>query len=715
MLKEKPIIKLYEYKNSNFVLTAQIDDYQECSFNHNRFQAGQFIIQINYNIPNASLFQRGLFVQFGNGVYDFGEILNIQDTIGEDGKGSQIRTITGYDTRYLFKRRVIRNLNDADSWTMTAKGELVMRNLIKDQCGAGAEAKRQLPITNVIPTVANAIGKEYSCKESFSNLYEVLQTIATQSEIGWRVKFEGGILTLEFYAGNDLKDVVKFDTDFESLANGTFTDSSESFSNAVFVAGKGTGTDRDIYEGENEIGGSSPAGLDRFESYDNQSQMTTEEQYEAEALSMLNQYGQTLTVSGKGLVQCPYIFREQYDVGDIITIHFSGKSAVVQILAVTEHWAFGSYELEFQFGKPINDLSSQLQLILRQIQKASSKTNACTSVKWYTIPTDTEQEAGDVIYDTLGFTGTSSSNTFTIYLDDEGTGAKVYNLYVKNLTGSLTLTTGFVGAEDLVISGGSYTGSILVDTLGNISLQSSTVAVNETGVTPSGTASTITVGGETYNLGGGTEVEANPQGSATDTLNKLDVAGTIYSVSDVKGNTGETPSQAITDISIDGTVYSIPDVVGNSGQTPSQTLSDLKIDGTVYSVSGGGGVEHTFKQDRLSFSYSGATSNTSNVSLSAGTYMLLLSFDYDYTNSFSGNASVSFTITNGDNSLSYASISGGSGDYQSSYHKLRYVAPMIIKVPSTTNHRVGCTVTWPTGNPASYWRFYRHYVRIGDY
>lgn len=501
-LKEKPIIKLYEYKTGTFSLIAMIDDYQECSFNHNRFQAGQFIIQINYNISNASLFQRGLFVQFGDGVYDFGEILNIQDTIGEDGKGSQIRTITGYDARYLFKRRVIRNLNNADSWQMTAKGELVMRNLIKDQCGTGAEAKRQLPIVNVIPTVENAIGKEYSCKESFSNLYEVLQTIATQSEIGWRIKFEGGILTLEFYAGNDLKDVVKFDTDFESLANGTFTDSSESFSNAVFVAGKGTGTDRDIYEGENEIGGLSPAGLDRFESYDNQSQMTTEEQYEAEALSMLNQYGQTLTVSGKGLVQCPYIFREQYDVGDIITIHFSGKSAVVQILAVTQHWAFGSYELEFQFGKPINDLSSQLQLILRQIQKASSKTNACTSVKWYTIPTDTEQEAGDVIYDTLGFTGTSSDDTFTIYLDDEGTGAKVYNLYVKNLTGSLTLTTGFNYAEDLIISGGTYTGSILVDTLGNISLQSSTVAVNS-GAIPAGTANTISVGGQTYNLGGG--------------------------------------------------------------------------------------------------------------------------------------------------------------------------------------------------------------------
>ena len=32
-------------------------------------------------------------LQFGNDPYDFGEIITITDTIGADGKGSQIRTI----------------------------------------------------------------------------------------------------------------------------------------------------------------------------------------------------------------------------------------------------------------------------------------------------------------------------------------------------------------------------------------------------------------------------------------------------------------------------------------------------------------------------------------------------------------------------------------------------------------------------------------------
>ena len=332
--KEKPQIKLYKYENSAFVLQAIIDDFQEVSFEHNIYEAGTFTITIKHNIPNALLFQRGLFCQFGNNPYDFGEIITIQDSIGEDGKGSQIRTITGFDSRYILKRRVIKNMNSSGLWVMTDKGEIVLRSLIQDQCGSNAEAKRQLPIANTIPSSSSAIGKEYSVSENFSNLYEVCKTIATQSEIGWRLAFDGSGLTLEVFAGVDRSQTVKFDTSYESLANGEFQDSSDSFSNAIYIGGKGQNDDRDIYEGED----GTPSGLDRFESWDNQSSMTTESEYEAEAISMLTQYGQTLTMNGNGLAKCPYIFREQYDIGDSVTVAFSGKSAKAQILSITEHW-----------------------------------------------------------------------------------------------------------------------------------------------------------------------------------------------------------------------------------------------------------------------------------------------------------------------------------------------------------------------------------------
>ena len=469
--KEKPQIKLYKYENNAFSLVAIIDDYSECSWENNRFQAGVFSISINYNITNALLFAEKLWVQFGNNPYSFGEINKITDRIGADGKGSQIRTITGYDARYIFKRRIIKSLNSENTWSMTAKGEICMRSLIADQCGASAEAKRRLPVVNTIPAVNDAIGSVYSVSESFSNLYEVLRTIATQTEIGWRIRFDGE-LTLEFYEGEDRRETVRFDTNYDSLQDGEFTDSLESYANSILISGKGTGADRDIYEGET----GTPQGLDRFEAYSNQSEMTTEEEYEAQAQSMLSQYGQTLTVSGNGLAKCPYIYGEQYDVGDIITVSFSGKSAVVQILSVTEHWRHGAYDITFSFGKPQNTLSEQLQIMLRKIQQASDKTTATSSVKWYTIPTDTAMSASDVTYDTIGFTGDCGSGaTFTLYLDDESTGAKEYNVYFKNLSGGkITLTTGKTGAENAVMNSGTYVARVYVDPQGNITVQSAT-------------------------------------------------------------------------------------------------------------------------------------------------------------------------------------------------------------------------------------------------
>lgn len=488
--KEKPILKLYKYENNTFVLKAIIDDYQECSFEHNLYQAGNFTISINYNIPNARLFERGLWVQFGSSPYDFGEITTISNSIGADGKGSEHLNITGFDARYIFKRRVIMNLNNNDTWSMTAKGEYAMRSLIYDQCGLGAEEKRRLPVINTIPTETNALGDIYSVSESYSNLYDVLCTIATQSNIGWAVLFDGSALSLYFYSGHNYSDSVFFSTDFESLASGQFTDTTDSFANTIYIGGKGSGSERDIYEGENFSGrtyliadentyittenneriivdtGDVPQGISRYEAFDNQSSMTTESEYEAEAEAMLTQYGQTITMSGAGLAKCPFIFREQYDIGDIIHLSFSEKSADVQILSVTENWSKGAYGLQFSFGKPLNNINQQLQIMLRKIQEASNKSESTSSVRWYATPTDTQMPKADVTFKTIGFTGTGG--TFKMYLDDEKTGAKTYHVYVKQTTGGITLTTGVAGASNLTLSSGTYVSIIYVDKDGNI-------------------------------------------------------------------------------------------------------------------------------------------------------------------------------------------------------------------------------------------------------
>lgn len=486
--KEKPILKIYEYKDSEFKLIAMIDDYQSCSWERNKYQAGEFSVEINFNIPNAETFQKNLFIKFDDSGEDFGVITKISNSIGSDGKGSQMKIISGYDARYLLKRRIVKYLNDGDAWRFTGSGELCIRNLIYDQCGEGAEEKRQLPIENTIGELG--IGFEYSVSEAYSNLYDVCVTIATQTEIGWKIVFENSKLILKFYDGEDLSKFVRFDTDYDSLANGDFEDSTESYCNAIYIGGQGSSGNRDIYEGESlinkglllindegklivgyksrlAIGGQSPTGLDRFESFDNASNLTTEDEYVNESKSMLSQYAQSVNLSGGGLAKCPYIYKENYNVGDIITVSFSNIIAEVQILSITEHWSYNQYDIDFEFGKPISDLGRQLNILVNKIQSMTESKESSDNVMWYNLPEDTEMIRGDTVYSTIGFKGVSEGTFKIFYNPDSFVGAKTYHVYVKQLTGQpLTLTTGY--GTDLTLDVGTYVTIIYVDEDGNI-------------------------------------------------------------------------------------------------------------------------------------------------------------------------------------------------------------------------------------------------------
>lgn len=468
--KEKPILFIYRYENNNFVLQSVIDDYESCSFQYNKFQAGEFTVEINFNIPNSQKFEKNLFIQFGKDSSNFGIIQNIKDGIGEDGKKSQKRTITGFDCRYLLKRRIIKNLNNNDTFTFTGSGESCIRTLIQSEC---QEEKRRLPIVNNIP--AETIGKEYTISEAYSNLYDVCVTIATQTEIGWSVDFINKQLVLNFYAGEDKSEFVKFSTDYDSLRNGEFEDSLDSYCNAVYVGGKGQGSNRDIYEGETTNGELEPFGLNRFESWDDKSNLNFDEEYKNEADSVLNQYTQTLSLSGNGLAKNPYIFKENYNVGDTITVDFNDKKAKVQIVSVTEHWAWNQYDIQFEFGKPLQSLNNQLSTLLKKIQTATATTGANTtsSLKWYNLPTENEMTLAECTTNLIGFVGNIGSGaTFKIYFDSESkTGAKTYHCYLKQVTGNgkLTLTTGVSGATNLELSSGTYVAIIYVDENGNIS------------------------------------------------------------------------------------------------------------------------------------------------------------------------------------------------------------------------------------------------------
>lgn len=461
----RPILFLYKYENRQFKNIAAIDDYEECSWETRLYEAGVFTIQINFNIPNADLFRKGLFVQFGNDPYKFGEISEESDSIGSAGKGSQVKVVTGYDARYIFHRRIIRDLNTVDSYMTAGCGEICMRRLVDSQCGIPAEESRRLPVTNIIGETG--VGGDYVVNEAYTNLYDALVTVATQTQVGWRVMFNGS-LSLDFYDGTNRSAYIRFNANMQTLDSGTFTDSMNEYANAVYIGGKGSGSDRDIYEAM-ETGAE---GLDRFEAWIDKPDLTNESEYATEAENILRQYSQTVSLVGKGLAKSPYVFDKDYFVGDIVQFSFSGRKADVRILSVSEHYAKGEYDIDFEVGKPLADLSRQLSLLLKKIQSASAAaaSKSSSSIRWYDIPVDRAMKSDEVTYDVIGFyDNAGTGETFQLYFNADGTGSKIYHVYLRQLAGSgkLTLTTG-VG-QSIQLDTGTYVTIIYVDKDGNIS------------------------------------------------------------------------------------------------------------------------------------------------------------------------------------------------------------------------------------------------------
>ena len=106
--------------------------------------------------------------------------------------------------------------------------------------------KDKLPITN---TIASADARNI-LQVKISNLYEVCKT-ATQSEIGWRMAFDGSVAAkFVFEGGQTYRRQYDLTRIMKALQTGSFPTVQKVYSNAIYMVARGQNDDRDIYEGE---------------------------------------------------------------------------------------------------------------------------------------------------------------------------------------------------------------------------------------------------------------------------------------------------------------------------------------------------------------------------------------------------------------------------------------------------------------------------------
>lgn len=209
----------------------------------------------------------------------------------------------------------------------------------------------------------------------------------------------------------------------------------------------------------------------------------------------------------------------------------------------------------------------------------------------------------DTVRGTCAFVilGTVSNSTPTVRFEVvSGDDLSEYLVYTVN---DNTLTVYYHAGADGTVSFSYLT------TMGDTGMTFPTTLTTQTSVTgtgatyaaqitanPSGEASDslekVEIGGIIYSVDG-TQVEANPPGAAAQTLEKLEVEGVVYGVPQVVGNPQDaSATQQLNTILIGSIVYSIPvggggsTVIGNPNTAATAELVKIQIDGRTYSVNG---------------------------------------------------------------------------------------------------------------------------------
>jgi len=364
-------------------LVSEVDAYEQAYFTRSLTGYGAFQITVNYNVLHASDFQKDYFVLFGTNVHRIGVIENISKAVGENGKGSQKLTITGYEAKAIFSRRIVIPAAGNSYYIQDSVQETVIKNTVYDQCGAGVASSRG---AIALLTIAADQGRGVSCQlQAFNTtLSDHLTTVAEASNpyMGFELYLDvtNKKLVLEMIVGLDRRGSqstngrVCFSSDRDSLKSATITDQNSGYKNAVYVGGQGDGSDKTVVL---VTPTTAVTGLLRREEYIDKSDLQTTSALTNAGTSELNSVAQAvLSIEAQALVKSQYVLYTNYDLGDLVNIVEYGTSFDAQITEIEEEWENGNYDISLTFGKQAQGIASVLSSTTSLLDQTNTSKNS---------------------------------------------------------------------------------------------------------------------------------------------------------------------------------------------------------------------------------------------------------------------------------------------------------------------------------------------------
>lgn len=228
--------------------------------------------------------------------------------------GEETITVCGYMMSRYLNQRII-----WDKMLLTGKPELVMRELVYEQC-IGCEEERKIPRLQ-LGELKGYDGEKIEKQITYDNLQETLTDLSNTCELGYRILMDlkDKALYFDVYRGKDrtygTADACVFTRDFGNILEQNYEENEDNYRNVCLVAGTGEDTDRI------RVAVGNASGLERYEMYCNAAYLSEKKISNSEYISQLKTKGRE-KLSGLCITQAftsKADYNSEGELGDYVT------------------------------------------------------------------------------------------------------------------------------------------------------------------------------------------------------------------------------------------------------------------------------------------------------------------------------------------------------------------------------------------------------------
>lgn len=259
--------------------------------------------------------------------------------------------IKGRTANSLLDRRIVWNMT-----TVSGRVDMAVYKLINDNAISPTDTDRILPIIMDAP---NVLADKINAQHTGTGLLDAVNEICAAYGMGHRAvarRVENGIRKIvpciELFVGKDRSagqtaiSPVIFSPEYENVSATNYAFDMSQYKNVALVAGEGEGTAR------TRVVAGAAAGLERRELYVDARDLGTDNgaisatdyaaQLNARGVEKLTETRISEAFSGDVDTENTFVFRSDYDVGDIVTVENEyGIRADARIVSITESWGEG--------------------------------------------------------------------------------------------------------------------------------------------------------------------------------------------------------------------------------------------------------------------------------------------------------------------------------------------------------------------------------------